>query len=136
VLALLSACGEPATGPVAIGWDRDVCDRCGMTLSDRRFGAQLRLADTRGAHRFDDLGCALVWLDEQASDEPPVELWVRDLGGEQWLDAAGAAYRDGQQSPMGYGFGAVTQASDETLRLDEVRLRVLETERERRAAPR
>ena len=134
---LLLACGEPATGPVAISWDRDACDRCGMTLSDRRFGAQLRLPHTRGAHRFDDVGCALLWLEQDATTgDVPTEFWVRDLGGEQWLDARAAAYRDGEPSPMGYGFGAVALASDGTLGLDAVRERVLEQERERRAAPR
>lgn len=107
--ALLLACGEPDHGPVAIHWDRDTCERCQMAISDPRFAVEVRARAGERVHRFDDLGCALAWLDQHpsAAGARPAELWVRHLEGERWLDAFSAAYRAGRKSPMGYGFGAL-----------------------------
>jgi hypothetical protein len=120
-----------------VAWDRDPCVRCGMSLSDRRFAAQLRLAHDPRAHKFDDLGCALLWLDDLAGEGVVVEeIWVRNLAGSRWLDARAAAYRGGQQTPMGYGFGASEDAGAEVLAFEEVRARVRAKERERRSPDR
>lgn len=131
---VLLACGEPAHGPEAIHWDRDTCERCQMAVSDRRFAAEIRLRPGERIHRFDDLGCALAWLDEQPAEAgaPPAEIWVRDLEGERWLDAFEASYRAGQNSPMGYGFGALARPDPAALPLDQVQQRIREREHERR----
>ena len=65
--ALLVGCsGDPGTGPVEVKWDRDVCVRCNMVLSDREHSAQVRYTPTDGGRsqvrKFDDLGCAVLWL--------------------------------------------------------------------------
>ncbi|MCB1726823.1 MAG: hypothetical protein KDI22_05265, partial [Gammaproteobacteria bacterium] len=79
---LLAGCsGDPGTGPVEVKWDRDVCTRCNMVLSDREHSAQVRYTPADGkrsqVRKFDDLGCAVLWLDQQPwHDEPGVEIWV------------------------------------------------------------
>jgi hypothetical protein len=131
---LLLACGrEPATGPVEVHWSRDSCDRCGMTIGDRRFAAQLRSEPGRAAYGFDDLGCALLWSDEHLGEAAePAEIWVRDLGGTEWLEARSARYREGERTPMNYGFGASREPAGQGLGFEEVRMRIREIERERR----
>lgn len=124
---LLSACsGEPAHGPVAIKWDRDVDARCGMVISDRRFAAQIR--DPEGkVWKFDDIGCAVFWLAQRSFDEqtPGSEYWVADHQSGGWLDARQAHYLLGKKSPMGYHLAAVGKPTPDSLPYAEMKQRVL-----------
>ena len=62
--AVLAGCsGEPLTGPVEIKWDRDVCVRCSMVISDRHFAAQIR-DPMKKVLKFDDFGCAIFWKEQ------------------------------------------------------------------------
>ena len=43
---LLGGCEkDPNSGPVDVKWDRQVCERCSMILSDTRYAAQIRDPD-------------------------------------------------------------------------------------------
>lgn len=121
VLALLGGCGgDPGTGPVDVKWDRDSCARCNMVLSDRQHAAQVRYRpgeDRAGVVRkFDDLGCAVLWLDQQPwRNDNGVEIWVRDRHSGAWIDARTAHFLPGQLTPMQYGLGAQSGTSGGTL---------------------
>lgn len=111
VCLLLSGCApEEMTGPVEVRWDREVCTRCAMAVGDRHFAAQVRGAPAGTATRvypFDDIGCAVVWLDAQAwKADPRTEVWVKDHLSGEWIDAHTASYVTGKLTPMGYGLGA------------------------------
>lgn len=109
-----------------------------MVISDRRHGVQVRSAHDHRLHVFDDLGCALLWLETLAPDaSSPEELWVRDPAGEAWIDGLVARYSSGHGTPMNYGFAtAEDQAVAATDDLGEVRRRVLEREHGRAAGGR
>ena len=50
-------------------WDVQTCDRCKMLVSDKKFSAQV-VNPTDGKHFFfDDLGCALMWLQGKEAKE-------------------------------------------------------------------
>ncbi len=122
ILAMTFGCGDHRqSGPAEITWDRDACDNCRMMISDRHFAAQVRGGEKRAAFLFDDLGCALKWLDQQEwSTQPDVEVWVTDYQSGEWLDAKDALYVSGLTSPMDYGFGATTEAADGRLAFSQV----------------
>lgn len=117
LLAALAACSRDAGWPAGmqpIHWDRDTCARCRMVISDRRFAAELVGAGPRELFKFDDIGCAVFWLREQARAHPwmaaaQTRLWVADVFSRgampQWLDAHQAHYLT-RTSPMGYNQGA------------------------------
>lgn len=134
VLALLlAACsGDPGTGPVDIKWDRDACERCRMVLSDRNHSAQIRGGPEGGKSRiygFDDIGCAVIWLDQQPwKDSPAVEIWVNDHRDGEWIDARKAWYVDGKITPMAYGLGAQDEPAEGALTYEEARERIYEVE--------
>jgi copper chaperone NosL len=111
-LAPLAGCGRDAnTGPAKVKWDRDVCEHCGMVISDRHYAAQIRGGPGRKAHKFDDPGCAVSWLKSQSwAQAPDTEVWVADYRSGEWLDAGQAHYVSGKTTPMNYGFGAVREA--------------------------
>ena len=128
-LLLLAACGvEPDSGPGKVSWDRDTCERCQMAISDRSFATQLRTSDSH-LHRFDDVGCALIW--ERDQDADVTEVWVRELEGDAWLDGHGARFVKARNSPMGYGYGARSTVP-EGLDLMKLREQILVMEDERR----
>ncbi len=132
-LSLVGGCsGEPSTGPVAVKWDRDACERCRMVLSDRRHAAQIRFTGPDGRSRvvkFDDLGCAMVWLqDKPWRGAAGTEFWVNDHRDGRWIDARQAYYVSGHSTPMEYGIGAQDAPLAGALRYAEAESRVLAIE--------
>ncbi len=109
VLIGLTACNNEKTGPEAIHWDRDSCELCRMIISEARFAAQVRGGEKRKLYKFDDIGCAVNWLNGQtwAGDEA-TEIWVADRNSTRekmtWLNARDANYVKGRISPMNYGY--------------------------------
>ena len=133
---LLAACDrDPGTGPVEIKWDRVACERCRMLVSDRRYAAQVRIAEPEGRSKtfaFDDIGCALVWLEGQpraVRESPSTEIWVTDWRNGDWIDARAATYISGRLTPMEYGLGAQLQPVKGGLGFARAKERILEVER-------
>jgi len=132
----LAACGrEPASGPADVKWDRDACEHCRMVISDRNFAAQVRDAEGR-VHRFDDPGCAALWLDAHSEQAAPREIWVRELGEDQWLDAREAHFVSVPNSPMGYGRAAQRAPATDALDFAQLREAIRTLEHERRSPAR
>ena len=74
---LLGSCEKknPKQLPARLSWDRQSCARCAMAISDRRYAAQLVKADGK-AYFFDDIGCALQFLEAREwKDAPSCPLW-------------------------------------------------------------
>lgn len=133
--AALAACGSTdgwPDGMAEIKWDRDTCDRCSMVISDRRFAAELRGGPKNTVFKFDDIGCAVIWLANKGAEhpwlaEPATRFWVADAGGkgDRWLDARKAHYSGGAMSPMGYNFSARSYAEGGAQGFEEMRQHVL-----------
>lgn len=112
---MLVACGKQKHSVANIQWEKDTCDRCQMVIHNKKFAAQIHVfvADkkTDKNYRFDDLGCALIWLYQQAGmryqNDPHTQIWVTDMQSGQWLNARKAWYVGNQRTPMGYGLGAL-----------------------------
>ncbi|MDD5297479.1 MAG: hypothetical protein PHU46_11255 [Rhodocyclaceae bacterium] len=128
---LLSACSHSnlPEGMVEMKWDRDACARCSMIISDRRFAVQLRGGPKNESFKFDDIGCAVIWLKGKGwSSDAALHIWVTDSTdqtGARWLDARKAQYLGGKTSPMGYNFAAVSLPQPGSLEFEDVRQHVL-----------
>lgn len=120
-LVLIGACSpEEKTGPVEVRWDKEVCQRCSMGIGDDRFSAQVRGGPGNKVFKFDEIGCAVIWLEQQAwKDEQATEIWVADYNDKNWIDARSARYFRVMHSPMGYGLGAAAVAEKETFDFDQ-----------------
>jgi len=133
--AALSACGKAGPWPegmAEIKWDRDTCVRCSMVISDRRFAAEMRGGERNIVFKFDDIGCAVIWMNTKAKDYPwlaeaGTRFWVADVagGGERWLEARKAHYAGGRISPMGYNYGALAYAEAGALDFGEMSSHIL-----------
>jgi nitrous oxide reductase accessory protein NosL len=136
LLASLTGCdSDPGSGPVSVKWDRDVCERCRMVLSDRHFAAQIRVPpDVLGKRgkvlRFDDIGCAVLWLDQQPwKDRPGIEIWVNDHRDGAWIDARTAHYVAVKNTPMEYGLGAQKEPSPGALGFSDAVAHIYDVEK-------
>jgi copper chaperone NosL len=103
-----------------------------MVLSDRHHAAQVRIQvpDGRSAvFFFDDLGCAVVWLEGKPfRDDPRTEVWVTDWRSGSWIDARQAHYVRGQVTPMEYGLGAQSDPAPDALDWAAAKRRIFEVE--------
>jgi len=125
LLFLIStACTNETTGHIEIAWDRDTCEKCQMLISDRHFAVQVRSPKNK-VFLFDDLGCALHWLNAQSWQAQ--ELWVMDFQNQTWLNAHMAHYVAHQKTPMDYGFGATAQATKNSLDFETAKTQILST---------
>ncbi len=130
---MLTACEkEKTTGPIKVRWDREICARCAMAVSDRNYSAQVRggRADKKAkVYKFDDVGCAVIWLDKQKwKDAPRTEIWVNDYKTGGWLDARKAWYVKMNNTPMDYGLGAQKDKTKGALSFEEAKKHIYEVE--------
>lgn len=133
LLLLLTACGEEkTTGADEVRWDREICARCAMAVSDRNYSAQVRggrEGKKSKVYKFDDLGCAVIWLDKQNwKDAARTEVWVNDHRDGKWLNAKTAWYVTMNNTPMDYGLGAQTEKVEGAITYDEASLHIYKVE--------
>lgn len=133
-LLLLSACsGEPETGPIEVKWDRDICERCRMVLSDPHFAAQIRYFPKNKKRskvaKFDDIGCAVLWLEDKPwKDDDRTELWVNDHRNKEWINAETATYVKKKTTPMEYGLGAQPETAPDGLSFEQAKAHINDVE--------
>jgi len=108
-----SGCEKKPIGSVEkMHWDRDMCERCKMAISERKFAVQIIDPATGKTYKFDDLGCATLWLKEEKIPwASKAIIWITDAKTGTWIDARKAQYINDAITPMAYGFAAHTEAT-------------------------
>ena len=110
-LFLLIGCGQPVNieVPPEIAYGQDVCERCGMIITEEKFAAAY-WTEKGEARRFDDIGGMLAYLTEVPEDV--ASYWVHDFASGEWIRAEEASYvLDGAlMTPMGFGIAAFADA--------------------------
>ena len=98
------------TKPVKMHWDRDMCERCDMAISERKYAVQVIDPKTGKHYLFDDIGCAVLWMDEYKIPwRDKAIIWITDAKTGEWIDAKKALYTDDRITPMAYGIAAFTK---------------------------
>ena len=116
LMLILAACGGPTVTPDTppeILYGEDICDQCGMIISDERFaaGVVIETAPSEFEHRiFDDIGGMIEFVAEN-SDLTIATNYVHDYNSKEWLDAQDAYFikSDEMVTPMGFGLAACAQ---------------------------
>jgi len=103
-----SACEKKDMSGVAkVHWDRDMCARCVMVVSDRHNTTQVRNPKTGKKYMFDDIGCMALWFEEEnITWQESAIVWITDVDTGEWIDAKKAYYDTENITPMAYGFSA------------------------------
>ena len=133
---LLTACSPKSNEPQPpnIAYGQDMCDACGMIISDAKFAAATLLTSGE-AIKFDDIGEMVAY--HMDHPEQQVKAWfVHDYKSEAWIrgEAAFFVKSDQLQTPMGGGVAAFEKKDDaeafaaeksgKVLTLDELRVEV------------
>ncbi len=96
-------------GIAKVHWDRDMCARCVMVVSDRKNTTQVRDPKTGRKYMFDDIGCMVLWfIEEKIEWKDTAIIWITDVNTGKWIDARTAFYDTENITPMAYGFSAHT----------------------------
>lgn len=114
VALALAACAPTSTDPQPpeIAYGLDICDACGMIISEPRFACAL-LLDSGETHKFDDIGDMFVYA--AAHPNQPVRAWfVHDRDSEKWVRGERAFYVFSASiaSPMGHGIAAFGEKAE------------------------
>jgi copper chaperone NosL len=112
--ALLAACARaPAQPqPPEILYGQDLCEACGMIISEAQFAAASLTAGGQ-AHKFDDIGDMLAYHEQHPEEE--VRAWfVHDYHTQAWLRGETAFYvrSPAIDSPMGHGLAAFAEKAN------------------------
>lgn len=101
------------TKPKDVKFDREICERCKMIISDRNYVAQVVNPKDGKSYYHDDIGCAILWFEESNilwKDE--AIIYVADAKTGKWLDAKNAFWTYGAITPMNFGFSAYENKQD------------------------
>lgn len=111
-----SGCEKKSTTALSeVHWDRDMCARCVMVVSDRMNTVQVKHPDTGKSYMFDDIGCMVLWFKEEKIPwQDRATIWITDNANGEWINARTAFYTTHNITPMAYGFGA--HASRDTIK--------------------
>jgi len=95
------------TNPAQVHWDRDMCARCAMVVSDRKNTTQVINPQNSKVYMFDDIGCMILWFeDENIPWKDKAVIWITDADTGKWINARKAFYDTENITPMAYGFSA------------------------------
>jgi nitrous oxide reductase accessory protein NosL len=132
LIIAFTGCEERSKTDIAkVHWDRDMCARCVMVVSDRKNTTQVRDPKTGKKYMFDDIGCAILWFkDENISWKDQAKIWITDVNTGEWIDARIAFYDTENITPMAYGFSAhksknSIKESQEIIDFEELSKRVI-----------
>lgn len=134
-LTILGGCQKKSSNGIeTMHWDRDMCERCKMAISERKYAVQVTDPKSHRTYKFDDIGCAILWFDEEKIPwKDQAKIWITDAKTGKWIDARKAIYTDDSITPMAFGFAAYTKETvppnHHTIDFEEVAKRTLEIEK-------
>lgn len=117
---ILTGCSK---GPQPLNFGTDQCEHCRMTISDKKFGAEI-VNDKGKAFKFDAAECMIKYLTSENTDENNYMLLVIDYNQpETLIDAKSAAYIVSPliKSPMGEDLAAFKSKKDAEEELNKIK---------------
>lgn len=107
--------------PVKIEVGTDMCSHCKMTISDKRFGAEMLLS-TGKAYKFDAIECMIQFTESQEFDNKEFQLLATDFMTADSLhpvENLTFLRSNATPSPMGYYLSAFKNKADIKMVLEQ-----------------
>ncbi len=117
-----------------VHWDRDMCARCKMVVSERHHAVQVINVENGRSYMFDDIGCVVLWFDdEKIKWASSAKIWITDVTTGKWIDARKAFYNTNNITPMAYGLAAhkskeSIKEGEEVVNFEEMSKRIFKIE--------
>ncbi len=102
------------------------CSACKMEIEQLPYAVEIVNAKGK-TWFFDDMGCAVEWLEHQDFNKDAV-IWVTTEDTLRWVNARKACYRRDASTPMGFGFAAQEHCNNHTVDYNTIRLKILRGE--------
>lgn len=103
------------------------CSNCNMILpSSNIHTAQTK--DDNANHYFDDIGCLVLWAKDKKIDIDKVKTEVFTNDTHRYIEASAAYFTINEKTPMNYGFSAYEHEKENSVKMDEVKLKMLRGE--------
>jgi len=119
----VTASGKLPEGPVDVVWDKAPCAACSMHVGEPPFAAQL--TTTGGdTHVFDDPGCLFLFVDKNELDIH--SMYFRHLYEDRWIERDAVAFELREQTPMGFGIGAVDAGTADAISFEQARKKCID----------
>ncbi len=99
---------------------------CNMPIKEIDYSGQAILTNGDTLF-FDDIGCMVLWLEEQKNNEQII-LWIWAKDTNEYINAREAWYHLGENTPMHYGFGAYKKHQANRIDFKECKLKILRGE--------
>ena len=108
---VLASCQQKAIEPVALEAS-DMCSFCRMSISEKRYAAEL-IDDDGQAFKFDDIGCMANYIKQKRNNASIRATFVMDFDRREWLVAEKAFYVRSSEfkTPMKGGIVALKDQS-------------------------
>lgn len=103
------------------------CPKCNMFLVGKKYTAETVTSDGQ-THFFDDVGCLVLWAQENVKDDKSLVSWVYTLDSNRWVKSNSAFYSINDSTPMHYGFGAYEKSFEKAIGYEEMKLKMLRGE--------
>lgn len=133
-LLSFTGCEKKPIGTVdKMHWDRDMCERCKMAISERKYAVQAIDPKSGKVYKFDDIGCAVLWMiEEKIPWKDQAILWITDAKTGEWIDARKAKYTEEAITPMAFGFAAYSEKTlpkgKHTINFDTISKKIVKIE--------
>ena len=89
-VVVFANCQKGTIEPVAIEAN-DMCSFCRMSISEKRYAAELIDSDGH-VFKFDDIGCLANFMKQDKTSSPFSATFVMDFERREWLEAKNAFY--------------------------------------------
>jgi hypothetical protein len=125
-LSFFSACNSSESSSTqSLKSEVKVCPQCHMEIAkSNEHSTYIVKNDTK--HYFDDIGCMIIWCNENGVDIEKAKVFSKDTG--RYIDAASASFKIGEKTPMSYGFCAYENSVEGHIDFDEVTMKMLRGE--------
>ncbi|MCJ7765081.1 MAG: nitrous oxide reductase accessory protein NosL [Thiovulaceae bacterium] len=133
-----SACDKAQkSGAHTVHFDRDMCEECKMVISERAYAAQIVDMQHNKAYMFDDIGCLVLWMDENPQEWfATAKIYVADSRTLEFIDAKTAYWALGATSPMDFGLSASKVKKDaKNLTFEEAKKEIIKSAERKASRP-
>ncbi len=117
---VLGFCTSCSMGERDIKWGSDVCTHCKMTLTDKRFGAEL-VSEKGKVLIFDDLACMVTYLKANPQNFRKFVVNYQQPGVIIGLEQAILFKSENLQSPMASSMAALLNSAENTALVEEMK---------------
>ncbi len=103
------------------------CPICNMYIVGKDYTAQAVTSEGK-THFFDDPGCLVLWIEQNAKDDKNLVSWVYTVDSKKWIKLDTAFFSIDDDTPMHHRFGAYEKDFKRAIGFAQMKLRLLRGE--------